>query len=61
MREEGGAENWRKQCCVTSKRKDLKAIKQFETLGFFFFVTAVFFFLTDVKGNIYRVRNILPV
>lgn len=37
MGEEGGDENWRKGDCVISKRRDLKAIKQFETLGCFCF------------------------
>lgn len=65
MWEEGGDENWRGDC-VASKRRDLKVIKHFKTSerGVFFVVvvvTAVFFFLADVQGNSYRLRNILAI
>lgn len=59
MWEEGGDEKWREGECAISKRRDLKVIKQFKTSVFV--VTAVFFFLTDVQGNIYRLRNSLVI
>lgn len=60
MKLDGIDENGRKGDCITRKRRDFKAIKQFETLGFFF-VTAIFFFLTDVQGNIYLQNKKYPV